>query len=263
MPFSIRTIYSVIFRIWREKRYQMFLDRIQPKSNESVLDVGGEPDTWTARPQPVDRVLCVNVFEYQWNPADFPHHRVETVLGDGCNLKDADQSYPIVFSNSVIEHVGDLERQKQFAKEVRRVGQRLWIQTPAFECPLEPHFMLPLGHWMPVALRTFVVRWFSPWAWLERVDKAKVDRTIAYTQLLTRKQMLELFPDCQLLTERMFWIFPKSYIAVRTTAPSDPNHAQHAQVLQAGPQEKGQEKGDKRKDRPIHPSQHSLSDWCD
>ncbi len=41
-----------------------------------------------------------------------------------------DKSYDIVFSNSVIEHVGNLEKQKQFADEVQRVGKSYFIQTP-------------------------------------------------------------------------------------------------------------------------------------
>jgi hypothetical protein len=55
----------------------------------------------------------------------------------------SDQEYDIAFSNSVIEHVGDWERQAAFASEIRRVGKNLWIQTPAKECPIEPHYLAP------------------------------------------------------------------------------------------------------------------------
>ncbi len=53
----------------------------------------------------------------------------------------------VVFSNSVIEHVGTWEDQQAFAAEVRRVGRRLWV--PAYECPIEPHYLAPLVHYLP------------------------------------------------------------------------------------------------------------------
>ena len=57
------------------------------------------------------------------------------VSGDGCQLPFADQSFEIVFSNSVIEHVGTPAQQRRFADEVRRVGKRYWVQTPTAGFP--------------------------------------------------------------------------------------------------------------------------------
>lgn len=219
MAFSIHSIYSVVFKLWREKRFKLFLQNLRPQNDETILDVGGYPATWTTRPQPVAKVRCLNIHEIKWSPKRFPNHNIETFVGDGCKLNDPDRSVPIVFSNSVIEHVGDYDRQQQFALEVRRVGQRIWVQTPAYACPLEPHFMLPFVHWLPVPLRCFVIRWFSPWAWLEKPTKNKVKETIAFTQLLSKRQMHELFPDCEIITERMLGFIPKSYIAIRTSQP--------------------------------------------
>jgi hypothetical protein len=38
------------------------------------------------------------------------------------------------------------------------------------------------------------------------------------TRLLRKSEMRQLFPDCELITERLFWIIPKSYIAIRRVA---------------------------------------------
>ena len=65
------------------------------------------------------------------------------MVGDGCALKFPDKSYDIAFSNSVIEHVGSWERQQAFAKDIRRVGKAIWVQTPARECLIEPHYLAP------------------------------------------------------------------------------------------------------------------------
>ncbi len=54
----------------------------------------------------------------------------EWVAGDGRRLPFRDQSFDVVFSNSVIEHVGDVESQRRFAREVARVGRAWWVADP-------------------------------------------------------------------------------------------------------------------------------------
>jgi len=145
-------------------------------------------------------------------PADM---NLELVAGDACDLKYEDSSFDLVYSNSVIEHVGDFSRQKLFAEEARRVGGDLWVQTPAQECPLEPHYMAPFVHWLPVRVRRKLLRWFTPWGWLTKPDQKKIDVTIQYTQLLTKSQFITLFPDCEIYEEKLLGIIPKSYTAYR------------------------------------------------
>lgn len=53
-----------------------------------------------------------------------------TVVGDGTRLAFEDQSFDLVYSNSVIEHLGTWEKQQAFAAEARRVGRGYWIPTP-------------------------------------------------------------------------------------------------------------------------------------
>ena len=213
---NIHMIYTQIFKIWRAKRMVKFEQLIRPHADMIVLDVGGYPATWTTRPQLPNRIDCLNVHPVSWNDSSSPDHRITTCVGDGCALEFADESYDILFSNSVIEHVGDWDQQCAFAEEARRVGKNLWIQTPALACPLEPHYLAPFVHWFPVSIRRRLLRWFTPWGWISKPTQDKVDETIAFTRLLTKKQMKKLFPDCEILTERLFWVFPKSYVAYRS-----------------------------------------------
>jgi len=212
---DIHSIYRFIFRFWRRKRMAQFESTIQPGENELVLDVGGYPQTWTAQPQVSKRVDCLNLHQVSWDVSQSPNHRITTTVGDGCSLAYDDGAYDIVYSNSVIEHVGDWEKQQAFAKEIRRVGKRLWIQTPAYECPIEPHFIAPFVHWIPISVRRHLLRWFTLWGWLTKPSQETIDETIAFTQLLRKKQFQELFPDCDIITERLLGVFPKSYIAYR------------------------------------------------
>lgn len=212
----ISDLYGPIFKVWRAQRFEQFRKAIDPKADDTILDVGGYPHTWVGSPQEVARIDCLNLLVYPWaEEKDHPQHRIRIVEGNGCKLTYADKSYPIVFSNSVIEHVGDFKAQQDFAREARRVGQRLWIQTPAYECPIEPHFLTPFIHWFPPAFRKRIARYFTVWGLLEKPSKEAVNEMVDYTRLLTKQEMRQLFPDCEIRTERMLWVIPKSYIAVR------------------------------------------------
>lgn len=67
-------------------------------------------------------------------------------------LPFGDGEFDLAYSSSVIEHVPPARR-AAFAAELRRVARGLYVQTPAFSFPLEPHALLPFAHWLPPALR--------------------------------------------------------------------------------------------------------------
>ncbi len=64
----------------------------------------------------------------------------------------ADREFDLVYCSSVIEHVQPARR-PALATEMRRVGRGFFVQTPAFEFPIEPHSLLPGAHWLPPRLR--------------------------------------------------------------------------------------------------------------
>lgn len=213
---NIHDLYKPLFKIWRAKRLEQFRSALEPHTGDHVLDIGGYPHTWISTPQEVELIVCLNLNVFPWPEGkDFPDHRIKIVEGNACSLPYTDRSYPIVFSNSVIEHVGDLDAQKEFAREARRVGEKLWIQTPAYAFPMEPHYLTPFIHWLPKELRRKMARHFTVWGILEKPSKADIDEMVDYTRLLTKREMKELFPDCEIRTERVLWVFPKSYIAIR------------------------------------------------
>ncbi|MGH9671836.1 MAG: methyltransferase domain-containing protein, partial [Bryobacteraceae bacterium] len=63
---------------------------------------------------------------------NLPRTREETdegatlLFADGRAMPFRDAAFDVVFSNSVIEHLGDEESQRRFAGEVARVGRGFW-----------------------------------------------------------------------------------------------------------------------------------------
>jgi hypothetical protein len=217
MPFTIQHIYRPIWKIWRKRRFDLFLRLLSPRPTDTLVDVGGYPSSWTSHPQCVARIDVLNVDEVLPTTTQTPEYNIQRLRADGCALPMADSSYDIGFSNSVIEHVGSWERQQEFAAEIRRVAKRLWVQTPAFECPIEPHYLSPIVHYLPRWLQKSTVRWCTPWGWIERPNRDQINSMVDSTRLLRKSEMRRLFPDCEIVTERIFWFLPKSYIAFRTS----------------------------------------------
>jgi hypothetical protein len=136
------------------------------------------------------------------------------LIGNGCDLELIDAAYDIVFSSSVIEHVGTWQDQVAFARETRRVGDALWVQTPAYECPIEPHYLAPFVHWLPKPIQRKILRYLTPWGIVSKPTSSQIDFMIDTTRLLRRRETIELSPECTIHTERLFGIIPKSYVAI-------------------------------------------------
>ncbi len=209
---TLLPFYRWMWKHWRQKRWTKFCDRIQPQRKDRVLDVGGCSGDWAGRGAKLAHVDILNL-QQQEIPVIPDSPTMHSIAGDGCALTYPDKSYDILFSNSVIEHVGTWEDQQAFATEARRVGKSLWIQTPAFGCPVEPHYLGLFIHWFPREWHVPLARWTSVVGLTGAADLHSIADT---TRLLTKKQYCKLFPDCEIWTERFLIIFPKSYVAIRT-----------------------------------------------
>ena len=208
-------IYEQLYRVFRKRRFALFNKLLAPTSDDVLLDVGGSPWFWISYPPVVKQIDSVNIYDMGWDESKAPEHHIRSMIGDGCALTMPAASYDIAFSNSVIEHVGSWENQQRFAAEIRRVGKSVWVQTPAQESILEPHFMTLFVHHLPSAWQKKMMRYCSVWGLLTKPSQALIDEWVDGALLLKKPQMRELFPDCEILTERMVGIFPKSYIAYR------------------------------------------------
>lgn len=216
----VSTIYSALFKNWRARRMADFERIIQPRPGERILDVGGYHATWQHASFHGCSVDLVNIdCESASPPARSLANglQVREIRGNGCALPFADGSCDIVFSNSVIEHVGSVRDQLAFAEEACRVGKRLWIQTPAVACPIEPHFLGPCIHWFPRRIRPLAARLFSICGLLGGHSASQLQELVDHTRLIPRKRLRQLFPGCQIHTERLLGIIPKSHIITRSS----------------------------------------------
>jgi len=188
------------------------------KGKVSILDIGGRETYWKALSSDFLRTHGVNITILNL-PSDLVG--TESVLftyavGDACDLSQyADNCFDIVHSNSVIEHVGNWDRVKAYAKEARRLAPSLFIQTPYFWFPIEPHFFKPFHHWLPKSIRVSMWMKFR----MGECGKANnIDEAMSMLDeepyLLDMRMYRFLFPDCTILKER-FLLFTKSMVAVR------------------------------------------------
>ncbi len=146
----------------RRTKLRLLLEELRPTAETTVLDVGADEVGFGAHggqsgcsthnfleemyPWPA-RITALGLHD----GAGFRHHypSIPYVQGDACALPFPDGAFDIVFSNAVIEHVGDRARQELFVREALRVGRRVFLTTPNRWFPLEVHTRLPLVHWLP------------------------------------------------------------------------------------------------------------------
>jgi len=135
-PFAHRT---------RARRVKQFLRLAGVDATTRIVDIGCGPSGLLGL-APGLNVTGVDIRSHDGYPG-------RLVCADATErLPFADNEFDLAYSSSVIEHISP-ERRATFAHEVRRVARGWYVQTPAFEFPIEPHSLLPAAHWLPRSVR--------------------------------------------------------------------------------------------------------------
>ena len=146
---------------FRKRRFAFFRSLIEAlpewgtERRISILDLGGTRMFWEQMGfanEAVDiTILNISPGHLELGSQEEERGtRYSYVQGDACDLKEyEDDAFDIVFSNSVIEHVGDTQQQTKMLSEAKRVGKRYFVQTPNFFFPIEPHFHVPGFQFLP------------------------------------------------------------------------------------------------------------------
>jgi hypothetical protein len=197
----------------RSRRFERF-DRLIASLDKPlrIIDVGGTNEFWVQRGWAGREDVHITLV----NLVELPHEHanIEPTVGDATALDGyADGEFDIAFSNSVIEHLHDFDAQVAMAREMRRVADAYWVQTPNFWFPMEPHFLVPGWQWLPRSLRISVLQ-HRPVGWMDRVpERERAAELVDEVRLLRRRELSRLFPDAEIAPER-FGGLVKSWTAL-------------------------------------------------
>jgi hypothetical protein len=211
---------SSLATAFRRQRFELFNSLLARfPVPVKVLDVGGNQRFWELMGLAGNndiQITIVNLF-----PQATEYSNLHAKVGDACDLNEFENnSYEIVFSNSVIEHLGSYENQERMANEVMRLGKKYYVQTPNRFFPIEPHFLVPFFQFFPLDIQIAMVRRFNL-GWYKRIpeiEKARVH--ILSHRLLNQAELSELFPDGSIYREKIFGL-TKSFVVFRTDEPKN------------------------------------------
>lgn len=147
-----------ISAIARRSVHDLFMQTMQPKPANRILDIGASDDTgpdsnMLEQLYPHRRNLtCASLTDGKSILAAYPGvHHVRIAAGEP--LPFDDNAFDIVYSNAVLEHAGSRLRQQKFVEEMCRVAPRRFLAVPNRAFPIEFHTCLPFIHYLPK-------RWF-------------------------------------------------------------------------------------------------------
>lgn len=200
---------SYLVHLQRKKRLWHFLALLNLLPRPiNVLDVGGEEKFWRqvdAFDLPGISITLLNLEKTATTISSFI-----AIVGDARDMSElATAEFDVVFSNSVIEHVGDVNDQRRMANEIMRVGKRYYVQTPNRYFPIEPHFLLPLFQFYPFCLKAWFFLNFEfllagrTIGWRRAVSPQEADLMARSIRLLSERELCTLFPGGQIWHEKV------------------------------------------------------------
>ena len=202
---------------FRQKRFELLkngIEKLIHKDHFKILDIGGDIQYWKniGWQHPACKIHLLNLYESI--VPENETHQFSSSVGNGLSLEYKKGDVDLIFSNSVIEHVGSYTNQQIFANEVRRVSDKYIVQTPSIWFPLEPHSLIPLFQFLPHPIRALLIMTFN----INYFPKAKTYKEaikVSHSTLMfTHKRFKQLFPEAEIQVERFLGI-PKSYTAIK------------------------------------------------
>lgn len=198
----------------RSSRWEWFAGTFPDIDSMAVIDLGGTAEAWRRAPVRPASVHVINL-EVEQEADVPPWMRIDRA--DACNLPRhiRNGNYDLVFSNSVIEHVGGHSQRRLFAETVCGLADRHWVQTPYRYFPIEPHWLFPGFQFLPLAARAAVSRHW-PLAYSRPSGREESIRQAISVELVSRTEMGLYFPASTIGSERIFGL-TKSLVAIKTS----------------------------------------------
>ena len=216
------------FRRKRFERIESLIGQVlETKSDCSILDIGGTVRYWNLMKAEILEKCTITIVNLEVAKGANPRAGAPEVgefvfaVGDGRDLSGfRSNQFDIAHSNSVVEHVGTYSDMKRFAAETMRVGRAFYVQTPSIWFPIDPHYGMPVFHWLPLPLRAFVLSRFNVGFQKKRATYEQAMDYVEFVNLLDREGLRTLFPSSSICSER-FLFLTKSLISTGSVADSD------------------------------------------
>jgi hypothetical protein len=210
----------------REKRNSLFNETFKIDNNTKILDLGGGNGGYITS-------LVINKYWKNITVADIDKELLNKarsrglktiLLNQTCDLPFKDQSFDIIFCNSVLEHVTinkeeiwncfdsrrfyieSMRNQIKFSNEIRRVAKSYFLQTPNKYFPLESHTWLPFVQYYPRKFQIFIIKLLNK-IWFK---KTKPD-----WNLLNFKDIKYLFPNDLIYKDKILGMI-KSFVVIKS-----------------------------------------------
>ena len=189
------------FRNQRQKDFEeLFFHNFSKSEPIRILDVGGAAYFWDNSSLPAlpnIEIVLLNLQEEKiLNP------KFKSVVGDATNMPEfEDNSFDLVFSNSVIEHLYTWENQRKMANEIIRVGKKHFIQTPNRYFPVEAHYAIPFAQYFPPSFLYFLLT-KTKLSRLQKWDPTAAQQYLDEIRLLDQTEMQLLFPGSNMYLEK-------------------------------------------------------------
>lgn len=211
------TIFARLSKISRTRKLELFNKLMKPTKEMRVLDIGAEIN-------PANEYVIQFIDNYPWEnnvsainlssehisliKQYYPE--VDARVGDACALPWEDKHFDIVYSNAVIEHLGNFEKQKKMAAEIMRVGKSWFVTTPNRWYPFEFHMRLPFVTWLP---RNGYIRFGQVISYNHMKRKYMTGIRRDDLKLMTAKDLKHCFPTSRIIKQRVTFM-PETLICV-------------------------------------------------
>jgi SAM-dependent methyltransferase len=173
----------------REKKWVLFKEYFPFTKERTILDIGfndiefSPVTNFLEKNYPyLEKITGLGIVAPKLFLERYPG--VKAVQYDGYIFPFKDGEFDLCWSNAVIEHVGNRDKQLLLLKEIKRVGKAAFITTPNKNFPIEVHTRTPLLHFLPEKI-------FHQY--LTLVGKSQF--TGDYMNLLSYKNIVSLLKD--------------------------------------------------------------------
>jgi SAM-dependent methyltransferase len=231
----------------RARRAEIFSRCFDLHEGTKILDLGSQDGAHIHAVLEGTRVRAQNIFIADIDARAIARGREvygyqPVLIAEAQPLPFPDGFFDVVYCSSVIEHVtvpkqqvwsirsGEefrrlaSARQREFAREVARLGRQYFVQTPNRGFVIESHSWLPLLGYLPRRALLPV---------LQATNQVWIKRTAPDWNLLNERELAALFTDALILRET-FCGMTKSLMAIRSSRGATANEAQPATLRRVG-----------------------------